>query len=42
MLEAMEIPHSILGPEIVDPQAALKDALAFVFLKDERTVCARH
>ena len=30
MLEAMEIPHSILGPEIVDPQAALKDALAYV------------
>jgi phosphonopyruvate decarboxylase len=30
MLEAMEIPHSILGPEIVDPQAALRDALAHV------------
>jgi len=30
MLDAMEIPHSILGPEIVDPQAALKDALAYV------------
>ena len=30
MLEAMEIPHSILGPELVDPQAALADALAHV------------
>jgi phosphonopyruvate decarboxylase len=30
MLDAMEIPHSILGPETVDPQAALKDALAYV------------
>lgn len=30
MLDAMEIPHSILGPETVDPQAALRDALAHV------------
>lgn len=30
MLDAMEIPHSILGPEIVDLQTALADALAHV------------
>ncbi len=30
MLQAMEIPHSILGPEFIDPHAALADALAQV------------